>query len=359
MQPKKLTGKRTVEVSKRLAAAAALASLMSGCSPMAAQFKDDGGVAKKDIPLDKAAELQCLDNQPDYVLNTDILYFQMTDKYGAKVGVNALGGLLRAIGFGVEYATGDLSTAMHLLNPLNTTVPISDRTGTATATKLSFDVNFGINIVDLGFSYYTTTSLAVLSQDAMKDNLKNIVADIKDEWTTHVSHVYNSSEIEIPVGTKAGVQAGDTFAIYDVEWEFTGNAPCQGPLKIARRLSPNPIATAVVTQRPSPTTAILMVLPGQSGKSVSMYNLVTVSQLAPTGEAPTCTTDFWGNQTCTDPAARAALKRSVRVGPVSGKPILFDTGSGNVKIDITPFAGQQLTTIVNDPEATYGLYLMQ
>lgn len=318
-----------------------------GCAPMATSFKAAQGLSNKDlsIPQDKTRELQCLDNQPDYILNTDIIYFQMTNKFGARVGVNPLTGLLASIGLGVEYSSGELSTAMHLYQPLNTTVPVSDRSGVAKAKKIKFDLNFGIYIVDAGFSYFTTTSLAALSLAAMKDNLKNIVSDIRDEWTTHVSRVYNASEIEIPVGYKAGVQAGDEFAIYDVDYVFDGNAPCQGPLKIVRRLSQTPIATAIVSQNSSASTSVLVVKPIHPEKTVSKYDLVMVSQLSP---------NFKGAD-----VPRAALKRSVRIGPVVGRPILFDTGSGNIKVDITPFAGQQLSTIVNDPNSNYGFYLMQ
>lgn len=343
----------------RLIAGLVLTPMLGACSPMAAQFSKTSDITKKEIPdgpvgpMEK--QLQCLDNQPNFLLATEILYFQMTDKYGVKVGVNVPMGILRAIGLGVEYATGDLSTVMHLYNPLNTGISVSDRDGTATSTKIGFDVNFGINIVDLGFSYFTTTSLADLSKRAMLNNIGKLAADVKDEWYTHISKIHDDGSIEIPAGYKAGVQAGDQFAIYPVEWEFLGNGPCSGALKGPRRTAMAPIAMATVAQQPWPSASVLTVKSLDIEKKIAKYDLVMIAKLGASSEPPKCE-DHWYGTECEPVAERTKLKRSVRVGPVTGRPILFDTGKGEVKIDITGFAGQQLSTIVSDTLATHGFY---
>lgn len=347
---------------------AAVSLALSACTPMATSFTGTPEASALATPSPSPTptatptvaavnQLSCLDNQPDYILNTSIVSFQLTDSYGATVGVNFLQGLLSAIGLGVQYSSGDLTTEMHLFQPLNTTITIADQNGTATASSIKLDTNLGISILSLGFSYYNTTPIAGLSNSALANNLSNIVANIDDEWTSHVSQVYGSSQIEIPAGSKAGIQLGDEFAIYPVEWEFSSGTPCKGSLQIARRLSTTPIAIATVSQPPSASAAILTLSQQQAGQTVATYSLVTISKLA-NSSTQVCTTDFWGNQTCTDSTTRTTLNRSVRLGPVTGNAIPFDSGSGAVNVDITPYAAQQLQTLINASNAN-GLYLVQ
>lgn len=336
----------------KLALTPALVCGLVACSPMAANFSTQKFDATKNALGHERDGLDCLVETPDYQLDTSILWFQLEQKNGVKVGVNpSIGGVPVGISLGVTYGTGNLSTAMHLSQPLHGPDIIVSETGQGELQEVSFDAGLAVSLANLQFQHYSTTPVATLSELAMRDNLVKIRPSVKDEWSTVVSYVYGEKDIEIPVGYSSGVRKGDQFYIYDVEYLWKGT-PCQSPLKIARRLSEDPIAVAVVSQAPSSDTSLLTITQLKQGAQVTKYSQVTVSALAPNPQ--TCETDFWGNKSCSS-KPRSALKFSLRLGAMKGVPLPFLVAGRTVEVDITRFTGDQLAAFVNEDQFGFRL----
>jgi len=198
---------------------------LSACVPMSSSFKatDVASSAIKapppiEGPVDK---LTCLNTAVDYELSTDVISFHMTDSRGFRVGVKApISGIPVGIDLGMTYSTGDLNTAMHLTRPLYGPDSVADKPGKGTNKQISFNADFGVQIVNFGFKYLKDTPIGKLTESALINNLQNLFADIRDPWSTHISKIYGASDIEIPVGTSSGIQVGDVFDVYDVSYRW-------------------------------------------------------------------------------------------------------------------------------------------
>jgi hypothetical protein len=325
---------------------------LSACAPMSSSFKatDVASSAIKapppiEGPVDK---LTCLNRAVDYELSTDIVSFHMTDSRGLRVGVKApISGVPVGIDLGVTYSTGDLNTAMHLTRPLYGPDSVADKPGNGTNKQISFSADFGIQIVNLGFSYLKATPIGKLIESALVKNLQNLFADIRDPWSTHISEIYGASDIEIPVGTSSGIQVGDEFDVYDVSYRWHGE-PCESTLSVVRRNSPDPVATLVATQASSPTTTILAVKNLHGSLPLAKYQQVILAKQF-IHHKQTCEKDRWtGKQKCKiEPIPRAALKRSVRLGGVSGDPIYFNINGATRPVEVNRMAETQLGYILN------------
>lgn len=338
---------------------------LAACSPMGASFspnptpkKTSGPDAEPEptppIVTEKPDLMKCLNTTPDFTLAPSLVNFQMTDSTGVSVGANAgIGGVPIGAKLGVTYDTGKLMTSMRVTRPIYGPNPLPDTLGEAIAEKIGFDIGLSASIANIGFSQFTQTPLAKMSNEALIKNLQGVVMQTLEPWTTQVSDIYNDLEIEVPVGANAGIRMGDEFAVYKVEYIWDGE-PCQSRLKIIRRALNFPIATVVASQAPAGNTAILLVKELVGNYRIEKHDQLVISKLV-TETKTDCTTDWWtGKQTCkTVDVPRPALKRSVRLEPTTGEPIPFATANGTVPMNINPMMDKLMELIIGDPTSTF------
>ncbi|CAN5622629.1 hypothetical protein BH10BDE1_BH10BDE1_09430 [soil metagenome] len=313
---------------------AALSTQMMACSQMTASFQASPGLISKEAGTVIEDELSCVVDAADYTITTDVLSFQMTSSAGASVGFNLLSGLLKAIGISFDSATGQLDLAMHVHDPLKSTVALVDTTGTAKSSKIKFGVDFSLAMLAASANYYYQTPVAALSNNALKNSLENAkakLAAVQNDWGTRVYKVIDQNQVLVHVGKNAALRVGDSFDIYQTAYDWTG-ASCNSTLLMARKVSMSPIATGTVSQIDS-NSAVLVI--SNASAKIIRGDMVSVKALPiAKGES-----------------ARA-LSRSVHLTTVATSNLVFDNNGVSQKVDLSPYVTQQLSNLVT----SYGFY---
>lgn len=317
-----------------------LVGMLGGCAPMAASMSNTG-VTKTDVvptPPTKPDLLGCITDAADYELAGSVDSFAMDGGFGFNIGASP-GGFLKLIGLDVGYSKGTMTTAMHLFRPLRNPSAIANATGDATRNSIKFGIDFGINIIGGGLSFWSTTRPAEMASAALQKNITNLLTTLGDnepEWETHISYMVSDTEFQIPVGYKSGIMKGDEFEIYPVAFDWADpNKPCGSQLNFERPLSDKPIAKAYVKYKPEADVADLVVVGEVSGK-LEKYNKVVISKLADGA----------------DQQPRTSLGRIIHIRSMTSLPLKFaDPNGGNAvqTIDISPFVKNQLEEILALP----------
>lgn len=322
------------KASLKIVALAAISMNVTACSQMTASFQASPGLISKEAGTVVEDELSCVVDSADYTINTDVLSFQMTSSGGASVGFNLLSGLLKAIGISFNSAKGQLDLAMHVHDPLKSTVALVDTTGTATSSKINFGVDFSLAMLAASANYYYQTPVATLSNNALKnslDNAKAKLALVQNDWGTRVYKVIDPSQVLVHVGKNAGLRVGDRFDIYQTAYDWTG-ASCNSTLLMARKISLSPVATGTVSQIDS-NSAVLVI--SNATAKIIRGDMVSIQGLpVAKGEA-----------------ARS-LSRSVHLSTIATSNLIFDNNGVSQKVDLSPYVTQQLSNLVTN----YGFY---
>lgn len=319
-------------------------SVMDGYQPVTFSSnnnKDESG---------SRADYACLDNRVDYVLNTDVVDFEMIGGGGVKAGFTPTGIPLTSISFGVEYSQGQLQTMMHLVDPLKPDVPFVDVGGQAAARNIEFSADFTIALMNPdGLDFWYSTPISKVTENALTDNLTNLSTQLQSmdttPWWTTVSRLYGSTGFIIPVGENAGVVVGDEFKVMDVTYEFEKGVPCGGDLMMPIVNSAQPKAIGVVK---SVDIDYAYVVFEKQTAPINQYDYVAISTLVqPT--PPKCENIFG----CQAPQPRTQLGRSIRLGKLTSKPLPFNGPKGTtVTVDISPFVSDQLLKLI--PNQQFG-----
>lgn len=311
----------------------AIAANLAACAPMSPSF-EAVPLISKEAGTEVQDDLSCVVDAADYTITTDILSFQMTSSAGASVGFNLLSGLLKAIGISFESAKGQLDLAMHVHDPLKSTVALVDTTGTATSSKIKFGVDFSLAMLAANANYYYQTPVANLSNDALKNSLANAKAKlsaVQSEWGTRVYKVIDQTQVLVRVGKNARVRNGDVFNIYQTAYDWTG-ASCNSTLLMARKVSLSPIATGTVSQVDS--NSAVLTISNRTG-AIMRGDIVSVKEL------PVVKGEL----------ARA-LSRSVHLSTIPTGKLFFDNNGVSQAVDLSPYVTQQLANQVT----SYGFY---
>ncbi len=322
-----------------LVAAPMLATALTACAPMHASL-EDAGFLKKGDEVEKADPIQCVLDAPDYVLKTDLLSFEMVDKYKISLGFSLIKGLFKAIGLDFEAANGTLGMSMAVYDPLKPRTAITDAQGEGSASEIKFDASLMAHLVDTDLGYYYKTPLRYMSEDALKSTLGNVIqklASRSNEWSARVYDVMAEDELLVRVGRTAGLVEGDEFKIFNIEYKWEGTA-CESNLVIARKLSTEPVAIATVTQL-EPGSAILKITKRNSEDAIRKGAFVTVSKLV-----------AQSNQ-----AQSRALARSIKLGEMTQGKIVFSMNGFGKEVDLRPFISHQLKDVTNE----FGLYVKE
>lgn len=186
----------------------------------------------------------CMIRMPQARLSTNIISFELTNKFGLTLGADAFGGFSS----GVEFSKSKMTIAMNATHPLIDGLEIAStrKQATQTETKLGFSIPLGG--LSIGPSAYFKTPLA----DVVYKGMQKSVLDLKNQW--------NSSEkwsamvlkncddaIWINAGSKSdvGLVEGDVFEVYNVYYEWAGEV-CDSELRGVMKSTAKPIALVQV-----------------------------------------------------------------------------------------------------------------
>ena len=289
-----------------------------------------------------ADPLSCLDNKVDFVLNTEVVGFEMQGGGGLNAGFSPTGIALTNLKIGVNYSQGRLQTMMHVEDPLKPGVPIADIGGSATARNITFSLDFAAALLSMGPSFYYSTPISTLSANALGNNLtalgKNLAALDESEWWTTITQLDGQQGFFVPIGSHAGLAVGDQFKVMDARYVWANKGqPCVDELIMPLFKTNVPKAFARAT-KVGVDYAYFEVM--SANGPLSVHDYVTVSALVQT------------DAILNDKPLRQ-LGRSIRIGTIKSKPLTF-TGQGGLAslVDIAPYVQDQLQTML--PQRDFG-----
>jgi hypothetical protein len=300
-----------------------------------------GGNSAASVDVGALGSLSCLATSPQYSIDTSIDSFALTSGASANAGFG-IGGILQAIGIDVSYSTGELDMSMNLFSPLYKNTAISNATGGDSSQNFSFSLSAVVNLINGGIGAWHTTGLYDLSNGALSNTYTNLIANAPAmTWSTVVSQDLGNQQFLLPVGTTAGLLAGDTFNVYKVQyiWGVDGTGtPCNSVLQMVKKNTL--IGTATVGQIDNFASYVDIKNPTLP---VSIGDRLEIKKLAPAANGGT---------------ARTNLRYSVHLGSLTqSKGLMFQTGlnSGMVSVDMTPFVKAQLQDLLVNQLGTYYL----
>jgi hypothetical protein len=340
---------------------AAISISLGACAPLTSGMQSQVSSSKAQAPTPKvAADYSCLDTKVDYILNTDVVDFEMQDGGGLTAGFSPSGLGIVGISVGVSYSDGELQTMMHILDPLKPGVPIVNVPGQASDSNFSFSLDVNFSIASFGPSFWFTTPIATLSNNALTNNLQGVsdqLNALQTDWWTTVTELNGNTGFFIPVGASAGIQVGDEFKVMDVTYEWAGDGTPCGANELIMPLV-NSTTPKVIAKAQTVTVDYAYLVIESSTKPIGLHDYVTISAL--TQSTPVTCTNFLGiGCPAQGPTTRNTLARSVRIGTITSKPLPFVGQNNTVQnVDISPFVSEQLQTLLSQ-QSFAGFYVHQ
>lgn len=282
-------------------------------------------------------EKACLLTTPNFEMKTAVDAFQLKGGANGGAGFNP-GGILSVIGVDVTYSSGELDMSMVFTAPLFGSNPIANATGKGTTNNFSVTTNGLASLVTGNVGVWASTGFYQVSLSAISDTFENLKANLPSmpPWWTVISAAVTENEFLIPVGTTAGVQVGDQFNVYKVDYQWQGDGrPCSNPLKIALKLTSQPFAVVTVRQVELGYASVFISKLNNTTDKISAFDRLEISKLV-------------GN--------RKALNYSVRLGTVTqSNGLVFSDGRTTQALDMTPFVRTQVNDLLANQITGYFL----
>ncbi len=191
----------------------------------------------------------CEINEVEYLLDTKMVAFELTNSGGFHVGFNLLSGFLQLVSLEFKAKSGSMAMAMDLYDPMMLNKQLASVVGKGTFVSFGTSVNLGFQNIGAGFDFYHQTPLAKLAEKSLSDtftNLNSEIVKLQAPWSTEVVAIPNDEEVVVPVGSFAGLKVGDIFAIYNVDHIWSGEA-CTSRYLMAHKSPDRPVAYGEVT----------------------------------------------------------------------------------------------------------------
>jgi len=225
-----------------------IACLVSvGCSklsPAQSALKDvnNGNINKSSVPA-------CYLNAAEYILDTKMVSFELTDSGGITAGFS-FSGFLKLLGIDLQASSGQMTVGMSLFDPLEQNIDLLDVTGKGVSLKFDASVNAGFSQIGASFDYSHNTPLSTLTQNALDDTFTALTSQmtaLQSTWHSTVVSIPTATQFVIPAGSYANIKVGDQFAIYNVDQIWSDpTKPCASQHVMARKTTTAPLAIAQV-----------------------------------------------------------------------------------------------------------------
>lgn len=176
----------------------------------------------KDVP-------ECVREFPQVFVSGDVRSFEMTDSGGLSLGFSPSGSLgpITGIGFNFFVEKMELDLGVRGVHPLNRALLSSaDVTKNQTKTKLGFNLDMGL--LRINPEYYFTTSLSEVSKSALLRATNDLAKNLSTiPWESQVL-ADKDTDIIIYGGHLNGIEVGDTFDIYNLDYYWKDpKKPCE------------------------------------------------------------------------------------------------------------------------------------
>jgi hypothetical protein len=231
---------------------ASLALLGVGCGGVS--FNGNG--LNQNTAASSGSELSqvpsCEINIPQLEITGNVNSFEFQSSGGVTFGYTA-SGASNGIGgsASLQISKASLDVSMQGLNPFNLQQLVgTEVTSSQTATNINATIDF--SQFNVSPSYYGSTPLATVSENALVSGVKNIKSSYDSVgWIGRVIQIEASNAVVLNGGYVTGMMVGDTFTVYNVQHLWADNAhPCaSGNTYYGSQLSPaTPVANITVTQ---------------------------------------------------------------------------------------------------------------
>lgn len=246
-----------------------------------------------DPPVARAAS--CTPVVSDYDLNVTVFSFGLSGD-AVKAGYNGpIAGPVTKLGVGFDVSSGTLALQADYQSPGDSGPSSLQTVNVSSPSGWGFSVDVGI--ANIGYSTTSDAAKAMLgltqlSVDKLLKNAgKTLGADLRP-WQTRVTEVLTPKLIRVPVGSFAGIQPGDEFAIYKYHGSDMDNS---GACIENGYTDEAPFAVITPTSNGIHGDTTVMVIAGAAQAEILINDVVMIRKLATTGKSQ-----------------RASLKKSIR-----------------------------------------------
>ena len=262
----------------------------------------------------------CLVDYEEFQMDVKLNSFEIYSKKGFEFGYNLGSGLMKLLGLGFKTEKGLMTMYMGLSESINPTDWVSYVEGNAKLKKKDFRFNVGINDFSGGMNYFKQTPMSKLTGKVIVDGLANLQAELERKgvlWRTRVVHNDEvAGKIVIPVGAVAGLEAGDLFNVYNVNYIWK-DQPCESELLVPAKTTTEPLAVVQAVQVENNAT-ILRVIEKNFDDKVELGAMVEINLLK-------------GDQ-------NRRLSRPVRIRNLSAEPLPIEGSKG---LDLKNYLNEQ------------------
>jgi len=168
----------------------------------------------------------CEVDMSQFKLEGMVTGFEFLSSFGIRFGYTVNGDLNGVSGdIGIKVDTAQMDLSMYLADVLSGfSAASSNVKSNQTKTQISANINF--QNFTLGPQYYFETPLARVSEKGLAKAVNDLVSQTdKLSWEAHVLEDQDV-RVWINAGARAGIQVGDEFEIYNLEYLWDG-PPCE------------------------------------------------------------------------------------------------------------------------------------
>ena len=267
---------------------------------------------------------QCLVDYEVYELDAELTSFEIYSKKNFEFGFNLASGLLKLLGISFKTEKGVMTMHMGLSETIDPTDWVSNVKGEAMMRKKDFRFNIGIDMFNGGLGYFKQTPMSKLTTAALNNGLSKLEQDLIAKgatWNTRV--VYSSEEdkkVIVPIGRMSGVQPGDTFKIFNVNYIWK-DQPCDSELLMPDPTTTEPLAVVqAVTVRNNATT--MRIIEKNYEDPIELGAMVEINMLQ--GE-------------------NRQLLQPVRIRDLNARPLPIE---GVPDVDLSAYLGAEIRTLL-------------
>lgn len=264
----------------------------------------------------------------NYVLDTRMVAFELKNSFGFNMGFDLLSGLFKLFELSFTARRGQITLAMSLFDPVAPNYELMNSLGGAQMRGSEFKFGLNYDQIAAGFNFFSQTPVTKLAERALDETLSKLNTDItglQEPWSSQVLAIPTETEVVIPSGSFAGVQAGDEFVLYNVDHVWDG-IPCKSNHLFARKTTTKPLATAVATQ------------------VQNMASVLKITTLSSEGADDEFLMEGARVEILRLPGDNRRLARSLEVRSVVGGQMQFQNGQA---VDLSPYLREQIRAVVH------------
>lgn len=286
----------------------------------------------------KLTRPQCELPTVDYILDTEVLGFEVIKSRDVSFGFNLLKFFIRSFEGSFKVQNSQLTIRTNVRETLKPKDPLAPALGFGELQMRERNFQIGFFVFSGGYSSFSQTPLVSVFQRAVDQAVGSMagqLASVEPEWSSTIVSLPTPTELVIPAGSNAGLRVGDEFEVFNIEHIWEGK-PCDSKYLLPRATTSEPIAVVKIESGRSlyPNASLLKIL-SQNSRDAVVEQGARVYLRAKGGEP------------------LRSLRRSANIKSMKPFVISYETSNGTQVIDLNSYLKEILMPTIYQK----GMYL--